>query len=169
MMTVTTLNLPERRLLLRRGKTANNYFDYCAEVGCGTWTQLSSIQGALREPLGMWLPEGMRRPGTSEYVQGIELPAGGDFPVPESFEILELPPCTMLVFQGPPFSEEECCQAIGLLHEQMSRYDPHDLGYEWDDSAAPRFQLEPKGSRGYIEGRPVRRIGAEERPDSLQS
>ena len=31
-------------------------------------------------------------------------------------------------------------------------------GYEWADEAAPRFQLDPQGWRGYIEARPVREI-----------
>ena len=32
------------------------------------------------------------------------------------------------------------------------------IGYEWADNDAPRFQLNPMGYRGYIEGRPVRQI-----------
>lgn len=40
----------------------------------------------------------------------------------------------------------------------MAEYDPTLYGYAWADEAAPRFQLEPRGSRGYIEARPVRRL-----------
>ena len=30
--------------------------------------------------------------------------------------------------------------------------------FKWADEAAPRFQMEPQGYRGYIEGRPVREV-----------
>ena len=38
----------------------------------------------------------------------------------------------------------------------MDRYDPKNIGYEWDETN-PRIQLEPIGSRGYIELRPVKK------------
>ena len=38
----------------------------------------------------------------------------------------------------------------------MGRYDPTAIGYHWDDTA-PRIQLEPRGERGYIELRAVKR------------
>ena len=38
----------------------------------------------------------------------------------------------------------------------MDRYEPSVIGYEWDDEN-PRIQLEPKGERGYIELRAVKR------------
>ena len=40
--------------------------------------------------------------------------------------------------------------------EEVS-YDPAYLGYRWDDEN-PRIQLEPRGARGYIELRAVRRV-----------
>ena len=39
----------------------------------------------------------------------------------------------------------------------MNNYDPSVIGYCWDDEN-PRIQLEPRGQRGYIELRAVRRI-----------
>lgn len=38
----------------------------------------------------------------------------------------------------------------------MTRYDPSLIGYAWDDSS-PRIQLEPRGNRGYIALRAVKR------------
>jgi AraC family transcriptional regulator len=37
-------------------------------------------------------------------------------------------------------------------------YNPEIYGFCWADEDGPRFQLEPQGYRGYIEGRPVRAI-----------
>lgn len=48
-------------------------------------------------------------------------------------------------------------QEITLAVEAaMERYDPAVIGYVWDDSN-PRIKLEPRGERGYIELRPVKK------------
>jgi hypothetical protein len=37
---------------------------------------------------------------------------------------------------------------------------PEIYGFKWADADGPRFQMEPQGYRGYIEGKPVREITA---------
>ena len=64
----------------------------------------------------------------------------------------------MMIFQGPPFNDEEFEKAIQSLWDVMKSYNPKVYGFEWADEDAPRFQMEPQGYRGYIEGRPVREI-----------
>ena len=59
------------------------------------------------------------------------------------------------MFQGEPFAEEDYREAILAVQQAMDRYAPEAIGRAWDDSQ-PRIQLEPKGSRGYIELRAVR-------------
>ena len=61
------------------------------------------------------------------------------------------------MFQGPTFREEDYCEAIRTVQAAMDGYDPSVVGYCWDDEN-PRIQLEPRGQRGYIELRAVRRI-----------
>ncbi|NBK24250.1 MAG: AraC family transcriptional regulator, partial [Spirochaetia bacterium] len=78
--------------------------------------------------------------------------------VPEGFDVIELEPCKMMVFQGPPFDEEKFEDAITDLWEVMKTYDPRLYGYQWADDDGPRFQLAPLGYRGYIEARPVREV-----------
>ena len=46
---------------------------------------------------------------------------------------------------------------IRTVQTAMDSYDPSVIGYRWDDEN-PRIQLEPRGQRGYIELRAVRRI-----------
>ena len=154
---VQVIERPARRLILKRGLKAEDYFAYCEEVGCDVWDVLTGIKDATYEPAGYWLPEGMRKPGTSEYVQGVEVPADYSGPVPEGFDLIDLPACLILLFQGPPFDDDDFENAIGDLWEIMDRYDPTLYGYQWADEDGPRFQLEPQGFRGYIEGRPVRK------------
>jgi AraC-like DNA-binding protein len=157
---VQVIDRPARKLILKRGVKASHYFEYCEEVGCEVWNELSQIKDALFEPIGMWLPESLRRPGTSEYAQGVEMPADYAGEVPEGYETTDLPSCSMMVFQGPPFQDERFEEAIGSLWEVMKRYDPEIYGFEWADGDGPRFQLAPMGYRGYIEARPVRQITA---------
>lgn len=108
------------------------------------------------------MPEKFRRPGTSEYVQGVEVPLDYAGEIPEGFEVMELPPCKMMVFQGPPYAEDEFEKAIGDLWAVMETYNPELYGFCWADEDGPRFQLEPMGYRGYIEGRPVRPLNRKE-------
>ncbi len=155
---VQVVERPKRKVILKRGIKAAHYFEYCEEVGCDVWEVLSGIKDALYEPIGMWLPDGMIKPGTSKYAQGVEMAAGYNGPVPEGYEVMDLPPCKMMVFQGQPFDDEKFEDAIGGLWEVMKKYDPKVYGFEWADEDAPRFQLAPLGYRGYIEARPVREL-----------
>ena len=52
---------------------------------------------------------------------------------------------------------EEFANAIGEIWKAEKQYNPEFIGYAWDDSN-PRIQLEPIGSRGYIEMVPVKKI-----------
>lgn len=152
---VQVVERPERKLLIKRGTKAADYFEYCEEVGCDIWGVLSSVKEALYEPIGMWLPEKLRN-GASEYAQGVELPMDYNKAIPEGYELTTLPPCKMMVFQGPPYKDDEFSEAIGELWEFMKTFDPKLYGYVWADEEAPRFQLAPMGYRGYIEARPVK-------------
>lgn len=156
---VQVIERPQRKLLLKRGREATEYFAYCEEVGCDVWDELCDIKEALYEPVGLWMPKSLRPEGTSEYVQGVELPVGYDGQVPDGYDLIDLAPCLMMVFQGASFPDEEFGTAIGELWGAIERYDPKLYGYEWADEAAPRFQLEPQGYRGYIEARPVKVTG----------
>ena len=66
---VQVVERPARKLLLKRGVRAEDYFEYCEEVGCDVWAMLTSVKEALYEPIGMWLPKHLIPEGTSKYVQ----------------------------------------------------------------------------------------------------
>lgn len=155
---VQVIERPARKLILQRGKAATHYFEYCEEVGCDVWGVLSSIKEAIYEPLGLWLPSGMIKPGTSQYAQGVEVPPSYAGPVPEKMEIVDLEPCRMMVFQTAPYNDEKMSEVIGSLQSSMKTYDPKVYGYNWADQIAPRYQLIPLPERGYIEARPVKKM-----------
>lgn len=148
---------PARKVIIKRGIKAEEYMEYCNEVGCDVWGILTSIKSLTGEPVCLWLPDRYITPGTSRYVQGVEV--GTDYKgiVPEGFDVIELPASKYLMFQGEPFEEEDFERAIGDIWEAEKRYDPSFIGYEWDDEN-PRIQLEPVGTRGYIELLPVKAL-----------
>lgn len=155
---VQVVERPARKLILKRGVKAEEYFEYCEEVGCDVWGILCSIKDALYEPIGMWLPENFQKAGTSKYAMGVEVPLNYRGQVPEGFDSIDLPACKVMVFQGPPFDNEKFETAIGDMWKLMEGYNPQFYGFKWADEDGPRFQLEPQGERGYIEARPVRSL-----------
>ena len=80
----------------------------------------------------------------------------GIVPDGDGFDTIHLPEAEYLMFQGPAFHEEHYCEAIRIVQAAMDSYDPSVIGYCWDNEN-PRIQLEPRGQRGYIELRAVRR------------
>lgn len=152
---------PARKLILKRSQKADNYFAYCGEVGCGNnnasapWDILCEIKEALYEPVGLWLPACMRPEGTGIYAHGVEVPATYAGTVPEGFDVIDLTPCKLLVFQGEPYNDTEFETAVGLCMERIGRFNPEVYGYRYAPDLAPKMQLAPMGWRGYIEMYPV--------------
>jgi AraC-like DNA-binding protein len=154
---IQVIEKPERKVIIKRGKEATDYFKYCEEVGCDVWGLLSSIKSICGEPVCLWLPKKYIKENTSEYVQGVEVPMDYTGQIPEGFDVIELPKCKYIMFQGEPFEEENFCEAIGQVCDAIKKYNPNINGFNWDDDN-PRIQLEPIGTRGYIELHPVKSI-----------
>jgi AraC-like DNA-binding protein len=154
---IQVIEKPERKVIIKRGIKANDYFSYGEEVGCDVWGLLTSIKSISGEPVCMWLPEKYRNPKTNVYVQGVEVDYDYSGDVPEGFEVITLPKATYLIFRGEPFDEENYRDAIREVWKAIEKYNPEFIGYEWDHEN-PRIQLEPIGKRGYIELVAVKKI-----------
>lgn len=154
---IQVIEKPARKVIIKRGVKANDYWSYCNEVGCDVWGLLTSIKSISGEPVCLWLPEHLRKPVTNGYVQGVEVEVDYNGNLPDGFETLELPAATYLLFRGEPFAEENFESAIGEIWDAEKKYNPEFIGYEWDDKN-PKIQLEPIGERGYIELVPVKRV-----------
>ena len=151
---IQVIDKPKRKVIIKQGKTATDYWTYCEEVGCDVWGVLVSMKSLCGEPVCLWLPKKYIKPATSEYVQGVEVSEDYNGPIPEGFDIIELPASKYLMFQGEPFNEEDYQQAISEIWEAEKKYDPSVIGYQWDKEN-PKIQLEPIGARGYIELLPI--------------
>lgn len=147
----------ESKAVIKRGVKAKDYFAYCEEVGCDVWGVLSSIKEAKFEPAGFWLPKSLVLEGTSEYVQGVEVPTDYCGVVPEGYDLITLPACKFMVFNSEEFDDENFEEMITATWQAIEKFNPTTYGYEWDNTQ-PKFQLEPRGERGYIEARPIKPI-----------
>lgn len=157
---IQVIEKPARQVWIKRGVEAADYWTYCKEVGCDVWGLLTSIPNVSGEPVCLWLPKRYILPGTSSYVQGVEMTAGCAETPPEGFDCITLPAAKYLMFQGEPFEEEDYCEAIEAVQAAMDRYDPSVIGYTRDEEN-PRIQLEPRGPRGYIEMYAVKPVSAQ--------
>ena len=155
---IQVVEKPARKVILKRGIRATEYWSYCEEVGCDVWGLLTSIKSISGEPVCLFLPEKLRNPAANEYVQGVEVEPDYAGEIPEGFEVIDLPASTYLLFRGEPFAEEDYVAAIGESWDAEKKYDPAFIGFEWDNEN-PRIQLEPRGERGYIELVPVKKRG----------
>lgn len=155
---VQVISKPQRKVIIKRGVKAQEYWDYCNEVGCDVWGMLTSMDSLCGEPVCLWLPPKHIPKNTSKYVQGVEVDMQFDGEIPDGFDIIELPECEYLMFQGEPFDEEDYCDAICEVQNAIEKYSPLLIGYQWDDDN-PRIQLEPRGDRGYIELKAVKKAG----------
>ena len=157
---------PARKLILKRSRNAANYFEYCEEFGCSGDESgypapaeiLSHIKEALYEQVGVWLPDNMRPKGTGIYASALEVPADYSKAVPDGFDVIDLEPCKMLIFQGEPFDDENYAEAISVLWKGIKKFNPEVYGYEYAPELAPKMQLAPVGWRGYIEMHPIKEI-----------
>lgn len=147
---VQPIEKPARKVLIKRGVSASDYMTYCGEVGCDVWGLLLSIKSISGEPVALWLPPAYKTPGTSEYVQGVEVAENYAGAIPEGFEVIDLPAAHYLMFQGEPFAEEDYAAAIEQVWAAIDKYNPALSGYVWDDQN-PTIQLEPIGTRGYVQ------------------
>ena len=150
---VTRITKPKRKVMIKRGVKGEEYWDYSMEVGCDVWGILKSI---TPEPVCMWLPDKYRKPGTSKYVQGVELPFDWNGKVMDGFEVVDMDESEYLMFPGEAFEEEYYEEAIEEVERAMEKYDPSLIGASWNGDE-PRIQLEPRGERGYIEYKAIKK------------
>ena len=140
--TVTAAERPSRNLIILRSKAATDYFSFCEEVGCDWEGMLNSIPEKLDNAALITLPNHLVCAGTSATAAGVEVPLAYAKPLPAPYEMIALPPCVLLYFEGLPLENEEAfCQAIDTVSAAIQSYNPMRYGYQFDDTVAPRFNF----------------------------
>ena len=158
-VTVTVVEKPACKLILKRGITSTDYFSYCAEIGCDAWEILETVPEALDKAVFLELPPDLIRPGTSKAACALEVPVDFNAEIPEGFEIIDLPSHFYMWFNGAPYEDENW---YGYAHEELGRaisnYKPELYGYEFAEDSAPHFHYGTSAATGCKEMIPVRRL-----------
>ena len=158
-VTVTAVERPARKLILLRAKntTGGDYLAYCAEMGCEWDGLLNSISEKFAPAALLTLPKNLIAAGTSDTAAGVEVPADYGKPLPQGYDIIDLPPCTMLSFNGAPYdNEDDFCIAIDIAAEAVKNYNPEHYGRQTAPELAPRFNFGASGELGARMAIPVK-------------
>lgn len=154
--TVTIVDHPAAQLLVQRSTQASEYWSYCEEMGCEWEGLLASIPERLCDPALVTLPPSMVLPGTSPIAAGVELPATWSGPVPDGYELVELPAQTSAHFVTQTFeNEDDYARVIELLDEAVAQYDPAPFGYRVDPSAGVAYNFGAQAARGGRQNHPL--------------
>lgn len=98
------------------------------------------------------------KPGTSGNAFFVEVPLEYNKPLPDGYEIAELPPCTYLYFNGMPFKDQsDFGIAIGILNEAIENYPFEQFGWKRSDDA-PVLGMGAEAETGARTAIPVEKI-----------
>jgi AraC-type DNA-binding domain-containing proteins len=154
-MTVTAVERPARKLILMRSIKATEYLSFCEEVGCDWEGIFNSIPEKFDTSALFTLPPNLITSGTGNTASGVEVPLDYDKPIPDRCDVVKLPPCTMLYFQGAPFDDFR--EAIGTLWKLMDGYDPTQFGWAYAPELAPYFNFGTDASGRAKMAKPVKK------------
>lgn len=158
-MTVTAVERPARKMILVRSVRATEYLSFCEEMGCDWEGIFNSIPEKFDSAALLTLPPNLIKPGTGSIASGVEIPLDYSKQIPANTDVIELPPCTMLYFQGPSFEDEkDFREAIGTLWGIIDNYDPTQYGWQYALELAPYFNFGASAKIGARMARPVKRL-----------
>jgi AraC family transcriptional regulator len=149
---IQVVNFTHRKLILKRIPDENQYNESILQMYSKEWDALANINEALYEPVEMCWPQSKIASYSFNYALGVEVPNQYNGIVPIGFDLIELPPCSMMLFQANLMKHRE----VFDIHKKIDDYIPELYGFEWSDDIAPRIRLATVEYRGYIEARPVK-------------
>ena len=157
-MTVTAIERPARKLILLRSVKATDYFSFCEEMGCDWEGLFNSISEKFDTAALITLPQNLIKPATGNTAAGVEVPTDYNKPIPAGYETIDLPPCTMLYFQGASYEDEnDFGHAIDTLWEIMDTYDPTQYSWQYAPELAPYFNFGANAKMGAKMARPAKK------------
>ena len=147
-----------------RAKGYGDFWDYhnCDDV-CGI---IDSMRHVALESVGCHQAGWFYDNGKKGYFYGLGVPSDYNGPIPEGFEIRDVPASTYLVFFHPPFDYlAENNEVMGAVEKLAWSYNPNNSdrwwipsGYEWNEAECPAYQRHFPEVLGYEVLRPVKKI-----------
>ena len=97
--------------------------------------------------------------GKRTYFYGTGVPEDYNEPVPEGFELREIPASDYLVFSYPVFDfMTENAEVMDAVEKLAWNYDPSCKGYAWNEEICPDYQRHYPEGLGYQVLRPVKKL-----------
>lgn len=156
---VTPVQRPKRKLIFLRAKEAEDYWNFCQEVGCEWEGLLNSNTEKFDTAAFLTLPPFLQKEGYTSAAAGIEVPLWYDGEIPANCQEAELPPCEMLYFQSQKYEDEQDFGTyIRAVFKAAEEYDYEAYGFVRDDGLAPIFNFGADGKNGARLAIPVRRV-----------
>lgn len=133
-VTVSVVHRPARKLIFLRTSTSD-YFAACAEVGCDWEGFYNSIPEKFDTAATGRLPKSLIKPGTNGTGFFVEVPIDYNKPIPEEYEVADIPPCTYLYFIGMPYEDSnDFPEAIRIVNEAIAEYPFEKFGFKQSDN-----------------------------------
>jgi len=134
-VTVTVVERPARKLIFMR-HNGTDYLSGCEEIGCDWEGFFNSIPEKFDTAAEGLLPKFLIKPNTKGRAFFVEVPLDYCKPIPDRYEIAELPPCTYLYFNGMPYKDpNDFPIAINIVNEAIKNYPFERFGWEKSDDA----------------------------------
>ena len=155
-------HIPAHKYLGVFEKRATNYCEFWDYQDCDTVTGIVTSMDKLAHPIvtahtAGWTKDGEKR--TYFYGTGVPLDYAG--PVPEGFELREIPASDYLVFGYPSFDfMTENADVMGAVEKMAWNFDPSVMGYSWNEEDCPDYQRHYPEKFGYQVLRPVKKTEA---------
>lgn len=156
-VSVTVVERPARKLIFLR-HNGEDYFSACEEVGCDWEGIFNSIPEKFDTAAGGSLPKFLRKPNSPGNAFFVEVPIDYNKPIPEGYEITEIPQCTYLYFTGMPYQDpDDFCIAIDIVNEAIENYPFNQFGWEISEDG-PYLGMGADTKTGARSAVPVKRI-----------
>lgn len=159
-LAVRVEHIPAHKYLGIWEERADNYCDFwkyhdCDEV-CGFVTSMDK----MAHPIVTAHTAGWRKAeGKKVYFYGAGVESDYAGPIPEGFEIREIPESDYLVFSYPAFDYmSENVDVMEAVENLAWNFDPASMGYEWNETDCPDYQRHYPEKLGYQVLRPVKKI-----------
>ena len=158
-LSVRVEHIPAHKYLGIWEEHADNYGDFwkyhsCDEV-CGFVTSMDK----MAHPIVTAHTAGWKQTdGKKIYFYGTGVGIDYVGPVPEGFELREVPESDYLVFSYPAFDYmTENADVMGAVESLAWNFDPASMGYEWNENDCQDYQRHYPEKLGYQILRPVKR------------
>ena len=158
-LAVRVEHIPAHKYLGIWEEKADNYCDFWKYHDCDTVTGFVTSMEKMAHPIVTAHTAGWKWiDGKRIYFYGTGVPEDYDGPIPEGFELREIPASDYLVFSYPVFDYmTENVEVMGAVEKLAWDFDPSDKGYVWNEEACPDYQRHYPEGLGYQVLRPVTR------------